>query len=220
MPSGGLASVAGQALLAFLPGDIAVPVGTFVEPVSSGAAPGSDAPTTAVNPLLVTTWLKSAGVGADTPLLVQTDQTTVLNGLTGGFDTMSELYFDLVTFAQPVAPIGTADANRILQLLTWAREALPSSPNLTPLATQPADWPIPNTSYWNKFSFTYAPPASSPATGGQTSTPPRGPMEVSPVVWGLRVMPRVEPEAPAGGAARPVSPSTQRVSLCASGRLR
>jgi hypothetical protein len=236
--SGGLASLTGRPLLAFLPGDITVPVASFVQPVADGtpddssttstAGPASGqgqnvAPAEAVNPLLVTSWLKSDGVGADTPLLLQTNQSTVIGGPPGGFTTMSELYFDLAEFAQPVAVADSPDANRLDQLLVWAREALPSSPDLLPLLTQPSTWPLPNATGWNQFSFTSTPAPSSPTAGGQgapsSSASPASPS--SPWLQGLRFMPgrvlRISPVQESGppsaepGPERPAGAGTVSV---------
>src|ERR1700734_3133355 len=88
IPTGGLEAFSGQPLLAFLPGDIPVPVDTFVQSTGAGtsttAGSSVSTPAQAVNPLLVSMWLKSDGAGADSPLLIQTNQTTVVTGPPGG----------------------------------------------------------------------------------------------------------------------------------------
>lgn len=187
IPTGGLEAFSGQPLLAFLPGDIPVPVDTFVQSTGTGPA--------AVNPLLVSMWLKSDGAGADTPLLIQTNQTTVVTGPPGGFTTMSEVYFDLLSFAQPVAAVGSAEANVFAQELIWAREILPQSPDLMTLATQPSDWALPSSNYWTKFSYTSTPPIGTPGA------PVSPPIFVPPSnIWRLRSV--VTPAS--GPANRPV----------------
>jgi hypothetical protein len=173
IPTGGLEAFSGQPLLAFLPGDIPVPVDTFVQ--STGTGPP------AVNPLLVSMWLKSDAAGADTPLLIQTNQTTVVTGPPGGFTTMSEVYFDLLSFAQPLAAVGSPEANIIAQELIWARETLPQSPDLMTLVTQPSDWALPSSNYWTEFSYTTTPPTQPPGT------PVSPPIFVPPSnIWRLR----------------------------------
>jgi hypothetical protein len=191
IPAGGLEAFSGQPLLAFLPGDIPVPVDTFVQ--ATGAAtstvPGNSgsAPTQAINPLLVSMWLKSDGAGADAPLLIQTDQNTVISGPPGGFTTMSEMYFDLLSFANPLAAVGSPEANVLAQELTWARETLPQSANLMTLSTQPSDWALPSSNYWSQFSYTYTPPA--PSSNGGTTAPVTPPIFVPPSnIWRLRTV--------------------------------
>ena len=215
VPGGGLASLAGHPLLAFLPGDITVPAASFVQPVAgdgaaglardgvSGPAGPDKAPAEAVNPMLVTAWLKSDDVGADTPLLLDTDQGTVIGGPPGGFTTMSELYFDLLEFAQPVAAAGSPEAGRLAQLLAWARAALPSSPDFLPLLTQPGNWPLPDTAGWNQFSFTSTSAPSPPTAGSQGARPV---LLSSPWSQGLRFMPGHVLRVPPVLAPEPSSP--------------
>jgi hypothetical protein len=202
IPAGGLEAFSGQPLLAFLPGDLPVPVDTFVQ--ATGAAPSTgpgstgSAPAQAVNPLLVSMWLKSDGAGADSPLLIQTNQTTVVTGPPGGFTTMSEVYFDLLSFAQPLAAAGSPEANILAQELIWAKEDLPQSPDLMTLGTQPSDWALPSSNYWTQFSYSYTPPAPAPGSGGSTS-PVRPPILVPPSnIWRLRSVPPPAGPPPTG----------------------
>ena len=58
-----------------------------------------------------------------------------------------------------------------------------TSPDTFPLATEPSDWPMPDTTYWNNFSFTSTSTTSSPGQPGQaTATQPAS----LPSVWSLR----------------------------------
>ena len=66
--------------------------------------------------MLVTTWLRSTG--ADVPLLLQTDQATVIDGPPSGFTTMSDIYFQLLEFAKTLATTGQDELN---QMLMWAK---------------------------------------------------------------------------------------------------
>jgi hypothetical protein len=211
VPSGGLASSTQHPLLAFLPGDIPVPVSTFVESVpeesssSSGQTPVP--PSQAVNPMLVTTWLRS-GAGADLPLLLQTDQPTVLDGPPSGFTSMSDYYAQMLDFAQPLATAGQDDLE---QMLLSARAVLPGpSGDTFPLATEPSDWPMPSTTYWTAFSFTSTSTSSDAGTGQPASAPTSQPV-ASPPVWSLRLL-----EEPVVANTQPVS--TGSVLATAAGR--
>ncbi len=208
VPSGGLASSAQNPLLAFLPGDIPVPVSTFVESVpddssgQSGTVGSGGTGQVAVNPMLVTTWLRSAG--ADVPLLLQTDQATVIDGPPSGFTTMSDIYFQLLEFAQTLTTTGQDELN---QMLMWAKEALPStSPDTFPLATEPSDWPMPDTTYWNTFSFTSTSTSTSPGQEGQATASQPAVMQS---VWSLRALAVAAPTAPQAETAPPASTAQQ-----------
>ena len=198
-----------------------MPVSTFVESVPGGSSSGQSGTAgsggtdqVAVNPMLVTTWLRSTG--ADVPLLLQTDQATVIDGPPSGFTTMSDIYFQLLEFAQTLATTGQDELN---QMLMWAKEALPStSPDTFPLATEPSDWPMPDTTYWNNFSFTSTSTTSSPGQPGQaTATQPAS----LPSVWSLREAVVARPAAAQAATAQPASTaqpaaSTSPVSAIAS----
>jgi len=118
-----------------------------------------------VNPLQLSTWLQLV---ADTPLLLQTDQTAVIGGPSGTLDHMSEIYRDLVQFATPVAKPGTAEATRVTEEIVTARQMAGDGGDL-PLGTSPLDWPLPNPGYWTRFTYSQSESSTGP-TG--TSTGP------------------------------------------------
>jgi hypothetical protein len=141
------AKAGAQTVLAFQP-EIAVPA-TLVQQNQ-------------VNPLQLSTWLQLV---ADTPLLLQTDQTAVIGGPSGTLDHMSQLYRDLVQFATPVAKPGTAEATRVAEEIVAARNMVGDGGDL-PLGTSPLDWPLPNPGYWTRFTYSQS-DSSTGSTGSQ-----------------------------------------------------
>lgn len=137
------AKAGAQNILAFQP-DIAVPA-TLVQ---AGQ----------VNPLQMTTWL---GQVADAPLLLRTDQAAVVGGPPGSLSHMTEIYQDLVQFATPIAPPGTAEATRVAEEIANA-QAVAGGGGELPLGTSPSDWPLPNPGYWTRFTYTESSSSSGP----------------------------------------------------------
>ena len=112
--------------------------------------------------------LKSDGARADTLLLIQTKQNTVITGLLGGFTKISRFTSIYCTSLSRWPLSGRRKPMCFAQELIWDRVNSPAINESDDVDNSAERLSISIINYWTKFSYTYTPPITLPAPRSST----------------------------------------------------